>query len=582
MTLLTDATLPRRTRGALRARHHWIASALGDGPAIADTFGWDTVFAIGLPDVNRAVEKGGGTPRGFTRTASGGGMNVTVTGTFDTWQVVPGGDGQNLHMAMPMPTVKYDDGKQVKLFDDLLALVEVRLTLLPQPTVGPSSDGGQWMDLRLRTSPDQMLLGAPSSGDKAAYVLDLEFRGKVQPEGFERAIVQQLLGDWLQEPANLQSFNHVFASVNLNARAAVGAWQWLMPTHLSYGMIDRGSLETSTFALLCMTDGRDASALAHQVSPFVIQDGHRAGMLISRERYLSKLLLPGIGTMFTGPVTPVAGKTWPQDYFKVDEKDATIVNLADIMIAKFQVEKGGADYVADLGKGNLLVRLQTTCLETQFIDLHHRLNHFMSWLHVYHNINTRSTARLTDGVFDLSPAGGEHHAVVNKDKTAEWVEIGVLAVTLVAMTGWAAARGLGVWANRIESTTATAATVAAEATVDVVPTTEQSALITAEGATVALSGVRGGVVQAGEFLEGWQVANRASVLVKVGSAGIGLEELLQKLSDVEFQKSMPKFEEFAAGMMTPVRWPAAESQFAVETVGFNGSFQIAGNPGFAD
>jgi hypothetical protein len=437
------------------------------------------------------------------------------------------------------------------------------------------------MDLRLRTSPAQKALGAMPAGDKAVYVFDLEFNGATQPEGFEGAIIQQMLADWLATPANLQSFNHVFASVNLNARAAVGAFQWLMPTDVSYAVIDRGSLETSTFAVLCMTEDRDASALAHQVSPFVIRDGHRAGLLISRARFLSQLLLPGIGTMFSGPVTPEAGKTWPRDYFAIDEKAATLVNTAAIQIAKFDLGKYGV-YVADLPKGNLAVRLQTTYLETQMIDLHHRLNYLLSFLHVYHTITTRTTARLTAQVFDLAPAGGTHHAVVNKDPTAEWIEIGVMAVTLVAMTGWAAAKGIGTAASRVESTSATAAVIAGEAVVDVAPTAEQSAAITTEGASVALSGLRAGVVDANKFLEGWQVANRASVIVKIGTIFTGVEEVLQKWSDEEFQQSLPKFQEFVAGMMTPVAWPAQQSQFTVEEIGFNGSFQIAGNPGFAE
>jgi hypothetical protein len=583
MTLITEHALPRLTLKEMSKHRMLLSAVLGDGPRVADTFGWDTVFAIALNDVNRAIVHCGSSPGAFSRSASGSGMNVTVEGMFDDWQVVPGGDGQNLHMALPITTLKYDTGDEVKQFDQLLALIEVRLTLLPQPdSSSDGSDGGQWMDLKLRTGGNQLLLGAAPAGNQPVYVLDLECKGDVKPEGLESAIIQQLLLEWLRQPENLQSFNHVFASVDLGAKAAVGAFQWLMPTHLSYAVIDRGTLESSTFALLCMTEQRDADGLAHQVSPFVIPDGHRAGMLLSRERFLSKLLLPGIGTMFSGPVKEQKGKKWPNDYFEVDEKDATIVNLADIKIDNFQVEENGDKYTADLAKGNLRVRLQNTYLETQMIDLHHRLNHFMSWLHVYHNINTRATAKLTEQVFDLAPGGGEHHAVVNKDKTAEWIEIGVLAATLVAMTGWAAARGVGTMASRVESTTATAATVAAEATVDVVPTVEQSAAISAEGAATALTGLRGGVVQASRFLEAWQVANRASVIMRVGAVLVGLEELLSKLSDVTMQKSMPKFQEFAAGMMAPVKWPAQESEFTVESIAFNGSFQIAGNPGFAD
>ncbi|HEU4430019.1 MAG TPA: TULIP family P47-like protein [Myxococcota bacterium] len=573
--------LPRRSQLAMAVRSQWLNGPLLDSAQLADTYGWDTVFAIGLADVNRAIVKSGATPSGFEIERASGAMRVRISGTFAPWQIVPGGDGQNLHMAIPIPCLRYDDGAELKEFDDLLALAEVRLALLPQSD-GSNADGSTWMDLRIATGAPAAGENGALTGNKPVYLLELEFNGKVQPEGFEQAFIEQLLREWLVDPENLREFNHVFASVSLNARAATGAFQWLMPTHVSYAVIDRGSLEASVFALLCMTEGRSADGLAHQVSPFAIPDGHRFGLLISRERFLAKLLLPGIGLMFSGPVHPVKGKSWPQDYFTIDEKDSTITNLADIQIDKFQVEEKGESYVADLGKGNLRVRLHEAYLETQMLGLHHPLNHFLSWLHVHHTITTRSTARLTDQIFDLLPGGGMHQAVVTKDKTAEWVEIGVLSAMLVGMTAWAAARGIGRAAQSVQSAGETTAVIVSEAVVDTAPTAEQAALITREGAAVALTGLRGGVVQANQFLEGWQVANRAALLAKVTGIGLGVAQILEKCSDVHFQKSLPKFAEFAASMMAPVKWPGQQAEYVVDQIAFNGSFQVAGSPGFAD
>lgn len=592
----TTTPLPRRTRRYLEARRQALAAPLpGAEEGIADTYGWDTVFAIRLDDVNRAIVNEGTTPESFQVTRSDAGREVGLDGRFAPWQVVPGGDGQNLHLALPIPSLAYADGQKLKRFDDVLALVEVRLSLVPQPrSAGPGAGRGSWMDLVLHTGtgPPAATAGeaaaaaagladAGPAGSKAVYVLDLEFDGEVEPEDFDQAFISYLLGEWLNDPEHLQEFNHAFAAVDLGARAAVEAFQWMMPTHVSYAVADHGSLESSVFALLCMTEDRDADGLAHQVSPFAIPEDQRAGMLISPERFLTRLLLPGIGVMFSGPVEPETGRRWPEDYFAVDAKDGSITNLAAIQIEKFQPEEEGATYVADLGKGNLKVRLYNSYLETQMIDLHHRLNHFMSWLHVYHTINSRSTLRLTDQLIDLLPGGGEHRAVVTKDKAAQWIEVGVLSAMVVGMAAWAAARGIGSAAGRVASTTETAASITAEATVSGEITAAQSAALATEGAGVALSGLRAGVVRADQFLEGWQVANRAALLVKVTGLGLGVAQILEKLADVHFQDSMPKFAEFVAGMMAPVRWPAAESDFTVELARINRAFQIGGDPGFA-
>ena len=78
-----EATLPRRTRQALAAKRLTLRQLLLGAPPLADTYGWDTVFAIHLADVNRAIEKGGKTPSGFHQVSSGAGLTVTVDGTFE-------------------------------------------------------------------------------------------------------------------------------------------------------------------------------------------------------------------------------------------------------------------------------------------------------------------------------------------------------------------------------------------------------------------------------------------------------------------------------------------------------------------
>ena len=66
----------------------------------ADTFGWDTVFALRVDDVNKAIISGKSTPTTFSQSVNNG--EVVASGTFTDWQICMGGDGKLLHLALPI------------------------------------------------------------------------------------------------------------------------------------------------------------------------------------------------------------------------------------------------------------------------------------------------------------------------------------------------------------------------------------------------------------------------------------------------------------------------------------------------
>ena len=146
----------------------------------------------------------------------------------------------------------------------------------PQPGVrGAKPDrplsGGAWMDLQIKG------VGAAPG----VRVLDVTYNG-TQPSDIDKAIIQDLFRQWFE--GNMDDFTTVFASVNLNAKADEGQFQWLMPTHVSYAVAEESSLPDGIFAVLCMTENRDSTGLGHQVSPYAIPEGQRSAFLISPER----------------------------------------------------------------------------------------------------------------------------------------------------------------------------------------------------------------------------------------------------------------------------------------------------------
>jgi hypothetical protein len=66
---------------------------------IASTFGWDTVFAVHIADLNEAIAKLAATPAQFSAVDEGD--RISASGRFGAWQIAPGGSGSLVRMKIP-------------------------------------------------------------------------------------------------------------------------------------------------------------------------------------------------------------------------------------------------------------------------------------------------------------------------------------------------------------------------------------------------------------------------------------------------------------------------------------------------
>ncbi|MEM5428787.1 TULIP family P47-like protein [Cupriavidus oxalaticus] len=253
----------------------------------AETYGWDTVFATHIADANAAIVKAGSSPSSFA--ASDVADGYSVSGGFGPWQIVTGGSGDLIRLSIPFQNAVVRGPGNVSQTCAGAALVDVRLAYLDHDEAPPS---GTSKVLKVQ---------AQSSGPDypAASVVSVSYAGTA-PGFLFQAALEGMLGSWLNE--NLQDFDHVFATVNLDRTADQGAFQWMQPTYVGYAYADMGTPGDGLLSVLCMTQGRADTGLAQQVSGLVIPSGQRAGFLVSKERLLANLLLPCMPQVFQGTV----------------------------------------------------------------------------------------------------------------------------------------------------------------------------------------------------------------------------------------------------------------------------------------
>ncbi|MEJ8853324.1 TULIP family P47-like protein [Variovorax robiniae] len=275
-----------------------------DPSLTADTYGWDTVFALRADDVNAAIKSLASSPKTFSastidpHTKAG----VQVSGAFSDWAITLGGSGKLLHMSTPVTSLVAAgtvNGQPVSFTYGAGSFeIQVELAYVPH-TDPPAGATGTFHKLVVRGTPQ-------TPQEQVVTVLGgYGFGNSTDAQHLPFASVSDdviaAMQAWFN--AHLGDFEHVFATVNLGRTADQGQFAWLLPTYSSYAYIDGATLDTSILGILCMTGGRDGSGLDQEVSPNAIPAGSRAGFLIAPERFVNEMLLPSMPLVYSGAST---------------------------------------------------------------------------------------------------------------------------------------------------------------------------------------------------------------------------------------------------------------------------------------
>jgi hypothetical protein len=322
----------------------------------------DTVFAINFANANKAIVAQKSSPLGFSGTKPGGGFSgpaIKVDGTFGPWQL-SGGSGSIAEMTLPLSgtAAAQTDPVQTRDFAGS-AVIQIGLNFLPQPDGSGSGklSGGNPKVLKIKTDT------ADPNTQPIVSIISLNVNAEASDA---KDAISDVLKEWLL--GNLDSFNHTFAAIDLGAVADKDQFTWLAPTHVGYGINnpEGATVDNYIFGVMAMTEDRPGVNLGHEISPNVIPSGCNAGFLISQERFMTKIMKPGIEKLFLNA---------SDADFDVTGDGSTITNNKAVVFHNFETtDKNGQDTVqitgATLDKEKFTLVAEATTLKLSFTQLH--------------------------------------------------------------------------------------------------------------------------------------------------------------------------------------------------------------------
>lgn len=308
---------------------------------VADTLGWDTVFAITLPNVNSALRQPAASPGNFDAKLA---SNYAISGTFGDWQVTMGGDGQDVYLLVPVKSGTLNYLGTSYSMDGSVATVVINFDFLPgQPAVPPvpTSASGTEHHMKAKTRSQNPAI------DPIASVVQFSFPEGNKSSGntpVHRALFQGALTQWFIE--NLARFNHVFSTVNLAQKSDEASFQWLKPSLTSYAYADGTTPDNSILGVLTTTQRRTIGDLSHEIVPDAIPVGAQSGFLISSNLFLKESVLPGL---------PHAFKNASAENFQLSNDGTEIVLAPGAVVDMNTVTHDGTPYFPKLKSFNLQV-----------------------------------------------------------------------------------------------------------------------------------------------------------------------------------------------------------------------------------
>jgi hypothetical protein len=553
----------------------------------ASTNNWDTVFAINFANANKAIVAQKSSPPGFSGTKPGGGFSgpaIKVDGTFRAWQL-SGGSGSIVEMTLPISGTAAAQTDPVQTLDfDGSAVIQVGLNFLPQPDGSGSSKLSDGTTNTLKIKADT----ADPKTQPIVSIISLNINAEASEA---RDAISDVLEEWLLN--NLDSFNHTFAAINLGAVADKGQFTWLVPTHVGYGINnpEGAVIDDYVFGVLAMTENRQGVNLGHEISPNVIPSGCNAGFLISQERFMTKIMKPGIEKLFLN-----AGDA----DFDVIGDGSTITNNKAVVFHDFETsDKSGKDTVkitgATLDKEKFTLVAEATTLKLSFTQLHFPWGDGGYTVNMVYNSECELFMDQSKH-FQACVVGTPSLSVtVTESEGEKWANIivGIVEGIAFAVVGAAIGGALGPAAEAAGDGIDEAATVAAKAVPGTTDTLEFSADLLADDDVANLDELdaeddteaSNDMAKAddesytskfkGFFRRNWRKLLGMAIGGAVGAVTSKIPDILEAYSEKDLA-NMPTLDEFVDYSVAPVSWPG-QTGYTLVSVALNESLQMGLN-----
>lgn len=273
---------------------------------IPETYGWDTVFAIDINEVNRALAA---LPASATYTATSPvtGGSATVTWAFGQWRITdtPGGNEIEVTLDFAAGSVLVmPGGKETKLDGWTCRVVfEAHFDEVDSVThrlKAKTAAGGNWASVTVEP---------PAGVDPGDHFSEMTTIDAMVTRWFDAA------------PEAVELFDQEFASVNIGGDLAARNVYYLQPLVLGFAGAVMADGVTRALGILAMT--RDsapsnggaapeeerkaaearASTATLQLSPYAIMPNAKAGFIVSARVFLEHMMAPACASTYNADAT---------------------------------------------------------------------------------------------------------------------------------------------------------------------------------------------------------------------------------------------------------------------------------------
>lgn len=291
---------------------------------LADTAGWDTVYAVRAPVINQALtDFFSGHASSQLHITEAIGTTASIDAQLGPWQLTTGGSGTMLALEMPILSGHATSSLSSPAVTVPLAgaSITMNVTLGFHP-LSPPSPSAPTLTAHLKVSPNA---SAPTSGNAdaiggatlaaASASVPLSHL-TVSVSGIDLAtadpttqemlplFISKMVENWIS--ANTWIFDYVFLSVDIAAQAAGGAFAWIAPTTVAYAVTDlvpangEPAVADTIFAIMAMTQHRLATGASAEVSVNAIPTnaGVNAAFLIAPTLIVNQMLMPNMPGIF--------------------------------------------------------------------------------------------------------------------------------------------------------------------------------------------------------------------------------------------------------------------------------------------
>lgn len=550
-------------------------NAAANGENTASTNNWDTAFGISFANANMAIAAQKSSPTSFTSDfvdpLAG---KITVTANFGDWSLI-GGGADLVHMNLPLISGTLSTATSKIEFAGS-ANIEVTLSYIPQP------GAPNLQSLKVQSKILQKDGSSTQKAPVSVMCVDLTEGGKYG------IYIKKALEGWLMK--NLGKFNHTFAAVDINMQADKGALQWLKPTKLAYAVSapvgKNKKLADFTFGVLAMTEDRVGENLTYDISPNIIPEGANSGFLISRERFLSKILITNINGLFLNA---------SRDDFEIDDSNTLIRNKSDLKFHDYVLDNGTEITGTKLPAKKFTIELRATTLVMDIAEMSFPWDDGGYTVHLTYN--AESTLYMDKSSHLQSDVVGTPTLTTTVTETSlqKWTDIvvGIAEGIGFAVVGAAIGGALGPVAEdagEAISDGASAAAKGAEGTTGLLefsgdlPNSSEieniddldSELDNESSVEIKNSNNPSYKAKfANFFKKNWRKVLGMAIGGAVGAVFSKIPNILETYSEREL-KDMPTLNDFVDTAVNPTNWPNTKG-YTIQSISLNGSLQIGLN-----